>query len=188
MASRPRRRSSEAGSGWTYATDGKDGVLWYCPTDGREKDRCPNKRILREYWNRRYHNDKVPSHFTFRVSDAPQYFRRVQSQESCGEDTGDSGDESSPDIGTDSGDDDDDAREGRTPDSGDVAGSRKPKRMEGSSPQGVASPRSTRNLPPTSSAQCSPDKVRCFGAATAATAAAAAATAAAAAAAAAAQR
>lgn len=145
MSSRHPRKGSEAGQGWTYATDGNGRVLWYCPIGGGEEDRCANKPMLMAYWKRQHRNDRVPPHFNFKEKDVPRYYKSVCVVEE--------------DVGTGSGDDDDDvdeAHESQGTESDDDAGSRKPKRVQGSSSLGISSPSPSSS----SRAPCSPEKVQ----------------------------
>ncbi|CAN0525424.1 unnamed protein product [Ectocarpus sp. 12 AP-2014] len=69
-----------AGKAWTYGSFGKERVLWYCPPEGREADRCTNSEQLQAYLRKRYGNGRVPEQFTFSGKDAPPHWERVDAR------------------------------------------------------------------------------------------------------------
>ncbi|CAN0494363.1 unnamed protein product, partial [Ectocarpus sp. 12 AP-2014] len=75
---RVRRRSSPGHAGWTYASDGKGQVLWYCPPDGGKNDRCGSKPQLIRYWAQSGSKPPKDDQFTFRTVDAPLHWKKIE--------------------------------------------------------------------------------------------------------------
>lgn len=75
---RVRRSSSRGHAGWTYASDGKGQVLWYCPPDGGKNDRCGSKPQLIRYWAQSGSKPPKDDHFTFKTADAPLHWKKIE--------------------------------------------------------------------------------------------------------------
>lgn len=77
-ARRVRRSSSRGHAGWTYASDGKGQVIWYCPPYGGEADRCGSKVQLFRYWAQSGSKPPKDDQFTFKTVDAPRHWKKIE--------------------------------------------------------------------------------------------------------------
>ncbi|CAM9589705.1 unnamed protein product, partial [Ectocarpus sp. 8 AP-2014] len=57
---------------------GKGQVLWYCPPDGGNDDRCGSKPQLIRYWAQSGSKPPKDDQFTFKTVDAPLHWKKIE--------------------------------------------------------------------------------------------------------------